>query len=570
MSGNLNLTLTGPFSVQAVNTFTGATTITSTGALFLGNEALTGSVPGPITDDGNLTVDEPGAFLLDNAVSGSGSVYFESGTISVDHANTYSGGTRIDRGTVALGNPFGLGTSTIALNNAALLGTKTESLSNVLQFGFLTPIFAAAHGKTLTLASTNWSLTVQANSSSNIGFGDGTNDGTVVWTTPGLHSVAIGSGGSYTVEVLSGTLKDGDGSLSDLLSPAQKLMVDAGAVFDGGGHAETMNGLYGAGTIKKAVSIDVKATGNFAGKIAGGTHLIVDAPLLLTGGDTYKGGTIVNNVLALGDGGTTGSIKGNVTDNGSLIVDRSDQVNLTSKISGPGELDIAGTGVVAIHHANTYSGGTTINAGTLDIDRGSALGTGPVTVAGGTLRASANATLAGALHASGDAAFLAADGVKLTLNKTAGYTISGGAGTTLNFGSATDGGTVVWDTAAGSGVSGGGFGAIAVHGGVLQGGSGLFSFLFENTLDVAINSGASIDLHGDDVSMLNLHGKGSVIDSGAAAELDLTNSDFAGAIDGPVSVGRRGPWCCRAAGRSPMPLCSRTRPCISKARPARM
>ena len=57
----------------------------------------------------------------------------------------------------------------------------------------------------------------------------------------------------------------------------------------------------------------------------------------------------------------------------------------TGKITGATALTKNGTGTLTIENANTYSGGTTINAGTLVVANAQALGTGTVSVAGGTL-----------------------------------------------------------------------------------------------------------------------------------------------------------------------------------------
>ena len=54
-------------------------------------------------------------------------------------------------------------------------------------------------------------------------------------------------------------------------------------------------------------------------------------------------------------------------------------------ISGTGAVTLSGSGLVALNIANTYSGGTNVNAGTLQVGNanGSATGTGPVAIAAG-------------------------------------------------------------------------------------------------------------------------------------------------------------------------------------------
>ncbi len=44
----------------------------------------------------------------------------------------------------------------------------------------------------------------------------------------------------------------------------------------------------------------------------------------------------------------------------------------------------SGTGQPHLNTANTYSGGTTLNGGTLNVNHASALGTGSLTIAAGT------------------------------------------------------------------------------------------------------------------------------------------------------------------------------------------
>jgi autotransporter-associated beta strand protein len=109
----------------------------------------------------------------------------------------------------------------------------------------------------------------------------------------------------------------------------------------------------------------------FAGVISGtgsvqqnGTGITV-----LTGNSTYTGGTTINaGTLQLGNGGTTGNIVGNVIDKGILTFDRSDVLTFGGTISGTGSVQQNGTGTTILIGNNTYTGVTTISAGTLRLE----------------------------------------------------------------------------------------------------------------------------------------------------------------------------------------------------------
>jgi autotransporter-associated beta strand protein len=101
--------------------------------------------------------------------------------------------------------------------------------------------------------------------------------------------------------------------------------------------------------------------------------------LLLTGVNNYTGGTTVGGgTLMIGNGGTTGSIVGNVSNLANLAFNRSDTVTFGGNISGTGSVDILGTGASAktIFTANnTYAGITTVHAGsTLQLGNGGSTG----------------------------------------------------------------------------------------------------------------------------------------------------------------------------------------------------
>jgi outer membrane autotransporter protein len=71
--------------------------------------------------------------------------------------------------------------------------------------------------------------------------------------------------------------------------------------------------------------------------------------LILTGNNTYTGGTtITGGTLQLGDGGTSGSIVGNVTNDGTFAVNRSDTLAFGGVISGTGSLTKIGSGTLTL------------------------------------------------------------------------------------------------------------------------------------------------------------------------------------------------------------------------------
>ncbi len=72
---------------------------------------------------------------------------------------------------------------------------------------------------------------------------------------------------------------------------------------------------------------------------SGGLVQLGSGTVILTGTNTYAGGTTINSgTLQVGNGSTTGGISGNVTDNGTLAFDRSDSATFGGVVSGTGGL----------------------------------------------------------------------------------------------------------------------------------------------------------------------------------------------------------------------------------------
>ena len=90
---------------------------------------------------------------------------------------------------------------------------------------------------------------------------------------------------------------------------------------------------------------------------------------------TRGGTTISAGTLQIGNGGTDGQRRSATsTDNAALAFNRSDTVTYGGVISGTGRSPRRAAGTLILTGANTYTGGTTISAGTLQIGNGGTTG----------------------------------------------------------------------------------------------------------------------------------------------------------------------------------------------------
>ena len=156
------------------------------------------------------------------------------------------------------------------------------------------------------------------------------------------------------------------------------------------GNGGTAGSITGNVTDNGVLAFDRSDSVTFAGVISGTGSVtqIGTGTTILTGTNTYSGGTTISaGTLQVGNGGPTGSIIGNVNDNGSLIFNRSNALSIGGVISGAGSIEQNGSGTTVLSGINTYSGGTIVNAGTLTVNSAQALGLGAVEVNGGILRA---------------------------------------------------------------------------------------------------------------------------------------------------------------------------------------
>ena len=135
----------------------------------------------------------------------------------------------------------------------------------------------------------------------------------------------------------------------------------------------------------------------FAGAISGSGQLVASgygSSLTLTGSNTFTGPTRLLNTtgtLSVGDGGTAGSLAGDIvfSEGKALVFNRSDASTYGGNISGDGTLTKLGAGALTLSGSSTFTGQTTVSAGTLILNSASALGpsSAVVVASGATLQA---------------------------------------------------------------------------------------------------------------------------------------------------------------------------------------
>jgi autotransporter-associated beta strand protein len=170
---------------------------------------------------------------------------------------------------------------------------------------------------------------------------------------------------------------DGDNVLfSDAVTPGRAAVVlnttvsPSGVTFSNG--IATPYSLAGTGTITGSGTLIKNGLGK----------------LTLTNANTFTGGTsVAGGELQFGDGTTDGSVAGNITNASTVSFNNAAPQTFAGVISGTGALAKKGVGTLILTGANTFSGATTINQGTLQLGNGTSngsLGTGTVSVPAGT------------------------------------------------------------------------------------------------------------------------------------------------------------------------------------------
>jgi fibronectin-binding autotransporter adhesin len=435
ISGSGGLTLAGgKETLSGSSSFTGATIISS-GTLYIAGASVLPS-SAKIVDNAALDISgvtNTGIQTTTSIVSlgGSGTVALGSATLALTNAaDTFSGtisgtgGLTVSGGTETLtGASSYTGVTTIKGATLALSGAGSLAGSGTVADSGVFDASAAATGGVVTIGSLSGSGTVNL----------GSNNLNLANASTSFSGAIAGTGGL--------TVSGGTQTLSGSSSYTGGTMINAGTLQIGDG---IVNGSITGNVVDNGtLAFDQLNAATFSGIISGsgGVTQLGTGTAALTGANTYTGGTtITTGTLQIGNGSTTGSIAGNILDNGTLAFDRSDSTTFGGTISGTGNVSQVGSGDITLTAVNSYTGTTTI-ASTAELTLG---GSGSIAVSSSvidngildlstTTTAPKIASLAGAGTVALGTQSLeltnAADTFSGAITGTGGLTVSGGTQT---------------------------------------------------------------------------------------------------------------------------------------------
>ncbi|HEV6965660.1 autotransporter-associated beta strand repeat-containing protein [Roseateles sp.] len=489
--GSLTKTGSGLMVISVPSThpnaqYSGATTI-SAGTLQIGDGGANGDINGTsavtVNSPGTLSFKRSDVISFGKAIGGTGSVAQDgTGTTTLMAASTYSGATNVNVGTLKAGvatSAFGSGSAvTVASLSTLDLAGFSETIGSLAGAGGVSS--SAAGSSVLTTGNTTSTLFSGVIS-------NGSGGGTVALTKQGSGTFTLSGANTYTgaTTVSAGTLQAG--AANSFSSGSAVTLSAATSVLDLAGFSQAIGSLASAVassvTSSAAGSATLTTGGNgtttaFAGVIGNGSGTVGLAKVgagvqTLSGANTYSGATTVsagtlkagvatqafgiNSAVTVASGATLdlagfsqaiGSLAGAGTvDNATgasaytLATGGDNTSTLFSGIikntTGSVALTKSGAGTLTLSGPNTYTGATTVNAGTLLVNGNQPSATGAVAVAGGTLGGSgtvggATTVQSGATLSPGPAFGTGAG----TLSLKAGLTVNAGATTAFELGQA--------------------------------------------------------------------------------------------------------------------------------------
>lgn len=316
--------------------------------------------------------------------------------------------------------------------------------------------------------------------------------GNITFDTGNTAELRIGQSGGTVVSIANAIVLNGNANISNYYTDAARTLTISGGIT---GTADlTFNGQSDSKTAYTTVTtnpinigthtvniahgdiLEIDTTNNTWGTMenfSGTTKLGADNALPTSSTFNFNGQYSPAKILDLnGHGQTLAKVARNAGTTGAATITNSGTGTATLTINNAGADDLTtitvqdgtapvalvknGAGVLTIGSANTYSGGTTVNQGTLVLSNtsGSATGTGAITVADGATLSGPGA--AGGLVSLASGAVLAPGSSAGTISLTNGLTLGDGSALNLDLGTTgadkvlVTGGTLTGATAPGS------------------------------------------------------------------------------------------------------------------------
>ena len=472
-------------------------------SLSVGSNNADSTFSGNLTGTGNLTKQGSGALIL-------------SGT------NTYSGKTAINGGTISINADSRLGAApgSVVADQLSLNG-GTLAITTGFTMNTNRGITLGAGGGTINVATSEtlaYGGVIAGSGNALAKTGAGTLSLSGINTYTGTTTISAGTlrlNGTASTNTIAGDILVNGGALNyqtannEQIADTANLGVSSGVV-DFVTRSESLNSLNVSGGAVNISSGTLTLGSNAS--FTGGTITISGTAgrISVTGSTTFGNGTIDyshasnNNTRALVLGGNVNvnvSTTANLTNSsgGTARLDLNDasrtftvgdnaNMNIgwvvTSNNTGSGALVKAGNGTLTFSNTNTYTGGTTVNAGTLAL--GHATNTladsAAVTVSGGILNLGSNNDTVGAVTITSGT--IAGSG---TLTGSA-YALQGGT-VNANLGTGTMTASIGTTTLNGAAAST----SVNINSGALALGS---AGSLASTATISVASGANFDLSG--------------------------------------------------------------------------
>ncbi|WP_313697188.1 autotransporter-associated beta strand repeat-containing protein [Achromobacter sp.] len=357
-----------------------------------------------IADAGNV-------FTLNQSLSGAGRITKSgAGTLALGGNNAGIGGVTLADGTIAVGSNTALGSGVLNVTGGGGLNATTAvTLSNDVAIGA---------GATLTNAGTN-DLTLNGAVSGATGSLAKAGTGTLTLAGNNTYgggtaliggAIRVGSDtalgtGALNVAGASSLLTDGTHALNNSIA------LGAALTTGGAGDLTLNNTITGGGTLIKsgAGTLTLNGVNTYAAtRLDGGRLVLGNDGAIGAGPLTVTADAAVDSASGLTLGNAI-----NVGTGADLTLAQSQDATLLGTVSGDGGLIAGGAGTtLTLAGANTYTGGTQLNGGNLQLGQNGSLGTGALLVnadaslsgvtGGPALTLVNDATLNAALNVTGD------------------------------------------------------------------------------------------------------------------------------------------------------------------------